>query len=323
VSADNRPEPKGSAYCQRSRYASPVVARIARRLDRIFDSLSSLPYLGEEVLRDFSYFRGLFFESLEHIDGKIATGRLRPLDLRGFPREIHYNLRDARIGVFIGSFDPFQMTHLATALRFLGSDSSEADVVFVIPEGAFDKRKPGKTEYRFRFEVLKRQIAGVLDPLIVPLDIGEGADTIEIVKRLLALHPGSSLKLTHLIGSDVLPIAARLLADDLAAWRKAADENGIDFHFSLHVARRTKKAVTSSLARVVRELGVRLVVDRSLIGTPSSTAFRREGAISLVLPTEDILSRLELLFRYGMYRPWSAAPDSRGRGRPLGPEYEI
>lgn len=323
MSADNHPEPKDSAYCQRSRYASPVVARLARRLGRIFDALSALPYLSEALLRDFSYYRRLFFESLERIDGKIAKGRLKPLDLRGFPQEIHYNLRDARIGVFIGSFDPFQMTHLATALRFLGSDSSEADVVFVIPEGAFDKRKPGKTEYRFRFEVLKRQIAGVLDPLIVPLDIGEGADTIEIVKRLLALHPGSSLKLTHLIGSDVLPIAVRLLPEDLREWRKTAEENGIDFHFSIHVARRTKKAVPSPLARAVRDLGVKMVVDRSLIGTPSSTAFRREGAISIVLPTEDILSRLELLFRYGMYRPWSIPPDSHGQDRPLGPEYEI
>jgi hypothetical protein len=69
---------------------------------------------------------------------------------------------------------------------------------------------------------------------------------------------------------------------------------------------------------------VRMVVDRAVIGTPSSSAFRNEGAISLVLPTEAILSRTELLFRYGMSRPWSS-----GRPRPRepeaaeGPEYEI
>jgi hypothetical protein len=229
----------------------------------------------------------------------------------------------ARIGVFIGSFDPFQMTHLATALRFLASDRSEADVVFVVPEGAFDRRKPGKTEYRFRFEVLKRQIAGVLDPLVAPLDIGEGADTIEIVRRLLALHPGASLRLTHLIGSDVLPMAARLLSDDLEAWGRAAERYGIDLDFSLHVARRTKKAVLPAQARSVRELGVRMDVDRTLIGTPSSSAFRTGGAISLVLPTEEILSRLELLFRYGMYRPWSGSPAGPGGASPPNPEYEI
>jgi len=279
--------------------------------------------LNEPLLRDFLYFRELFEESLGRIDRKVSEGRLAPLDLRGFPQEIHYNLRRARIGVFIGSFDPFQMTHLATALRFLASDSSEADAVFVIPEGAFDRRKPGKTEYRFRFEVLKRQIAGVLDPLVVPLDIGEGADTIEIVRRLLALHPGAALRLTHLIGSDVLPIAARLLPDDLRAWGETAERFGIDFDFSLHVARRTKKAVTSPLARAVRNQGVRLAVDRTLIGTPSSSAFRTEGAISLVLPTEDILSRLELLFRYGMYRPWSGSPPGSGESAPPGPDYEI
>ena len=50
-----------------------------------------------------------------------------------------------------------------------------------------------------------------------------------------------------------------------------------------------------------------MVVERAVIGTPSSSAFRSEGAITLVLPTESILSRLELLFRYGMYRSWTGA----------------
>jgi len=308
---------------QTSHFGSPVVARAARRLGRIFDSLEALPYLNESLFRDFGYFRGLFADSLARIDRKVAEGRLQPLDLRQFPREIHYNLRNARIGVFIGSFDPFQMTHLATALRFLASESSEADVVFVVPEGAFDRRKPGKTEYRFRFEVLRRQIAGVLEPLVVPLDLGEGADTIEIVRRLLAMHPGSTLRLTHLIGSDVLPIAARLLPKDLEIWRREAERNGIGLEFSIHVARRSKVAVPPSLARSVWRLGVSVAVDRVLIGTPSSSAFRTEGAISLVLPTEDILSRLELLFRYGMYRPWSVQREAEEERRPAGPEYEI
>ncbi len=312
-----------AASGQSSHYASPAVARTARRLGRIFDSLESLPYLNDSLLRDFRYFRELLCESMRRIDRKVIEGRLRPLDLRLFPQEIHYNLREARIGVFIGSFDPFQMTHLATALRFLASESSEADVVFVVPEGAFDRRKPGKTEYRFRFEVLRRQIAGVLDPLVVPLDLGEGADTIEIVRRLLAMHPGSSLRLTHLIGSDVLPIAARFLPQDLAVWGTEAERSGIELDFSIHVARRSKVAVPPPMARAIRRLGVPVTVDRTLIGTPSSSAFRTEGAISLVLPTEDILSRLELLFRYGMYRPWSDRREAAGDIPPPGPEYEI
>ena len=62
-------------------------------------------------------------------------------------------------------------------------------------------------------------------------------------------------------------------------------------------------------------MGVRMVVDRTVIGTPSSTAFRSEGAITLVLPTEAVLSRLELLFRYGMYRSWSG-DSGRAPGEP-------
>jgi hypothetical protein len=314
-----------------SRLSSPAIRRVARRLYRIFDSLDSLPYLGGPELGDFLYFRSLFDDSLERMDRKIEAGRLRPLDLRGFPQELRYPGLSARVGVFIGSFDPFQMTHLAMALRFLASDASEADALFVVPEGSADRRKPLKTDYRFRLEILRRQIAGVLEPFVVALDIGEGADTIEIVRRLIGLHAGASLRLTHLLGSDVLPMAVGLLPDDLEAWGEAARRGRVDLDFSIHAARRDGRDSLRPYVEAVRSFGVRMVVDRDVIGTPSSTAFRTKGAISLVLPTEAILSSLELLFRYGMSRPWSRDRGSaaeiaahRGEGaEPESPEYEI
>jgi hypothetical protein len=316
-------------------FATPAVQRVARRLDRIFDSLDDTPYLGEAERGDYLYFRSLFADSLERMDRKASEGRLHPLDLRGFPQELRYPGLSARIGIFIGSFDPFQMTHLAMALRFLASDAAEADALFIVPEGSADSRKPLKTDYRFRLEILKRQIAGVLDPFVLPLDIGAGADTIEIVRRLIGLHHGASLRLTHLLGSDVLPMAVGLLPDDLEAWNAEAREGRVDLDFSIHVARRDRRSSLRSYASAVRRLGVRMVVDRDPIGTPSSSAFRREGAITLVLTTEAILSQLELLFRYGMNRSWNlaeagsppggSAPNSPAFGSPAsgGPEYEI
>jgi len=303
-----------------SRLSSPALRRVSRRLYRIFDSLDSLPYIGESELDDFLYFRSLFDDSLERMDRKARDGRLHPLDLRGFPQDLRYPGLSARVGIFIGSFDPFQMTHLAMALRFLASDASEADALFVVPEGSADRRKPLKTEYRFRFEILSRQIAGVLEPFVVPLDIGEGADTIEIVRRLIGLHAGANLRLTHLLGSDVLPIAVGLLPDDLEAWGEAARRSRVTLDFSIHAIRRDSRASLRTLVEAVRGFGVRMVVDREVIGTPSSSAFRTEGAISLVLPTEAVLSRLELLFRYGMSRPWSSNP---AKPKFQGPEYEI
>ncbi|MCK7493007.1 MAG: hypothetical protein MZW92_17015 [Comamonadaceae bacterium] len=144
------------------------------------------------------------------------------------------------------------MTHLAMALRFLASDAAVADAVFVVPEGSADPLKPRKSEYRFRFEILKRQLAGILEPLVVPLDIGEGADTIEIVNRLIALRRCTSLRLTHLMGSDTLPVAARLLPEDLAAWGKAATSHGVDLDFSIFVVRRDRRQVLEPFARAVR-----------------------------------------------------------------------
>ncbi len=320
----------GSGIGDGQAISSTAIKRIARRVARVFDSLEGLPYLGPAELQDFYYFRALLHDSLERVDRKVREGRLIPLDLRGFPQELHYPRLAPRVGVFIGSFDPFQMTHLAMALRFLASDASEADALFVVPEGAVDRRKPLKTDYRFRFEILKRQVAGIFDPLIVPLDIGEGADTIEIVRRLIALHPGASLRLTHLIGSDVLPMATALLPDDLEAWGAAAKQHRVDLDFSIHVARRDRRSRIRSQSEAVRALGVRMVVDRTVIGTPSSSAFRSEGAITLVLPTEAVLSRLELLFRYGMYRSWSGERPRTAAGPPATntpatdePEYHI
>ena len=302
----------GAVFPEGSSLSSPAVRRIARRLGKVFDSLESLPYLGEAELRDFYYFRSLFEDSLARIDHKVLDGRLVPLDLRGFPQELRYPGFSARVGVFIGSFDPFQMTHLAMALRFLASDASEADALFIIPEGSRDSRKPLKTDYRFRFEILKRQIAGIFEPLVVPLDIGEGADTIEIVRRLIGLHPGASLRLTHLLGSDALPMAVALLPDDLESWGEAARTHRVELDFSIHVARRDRRSRLRTLVEGVRRLGVRMVVDRTVIGTPSSSAFRSGGAITLILPTEAVLSRLELLFRYGMYRSWSGSIERDG-----------
>jgi hypothetical protein len=308
-----------------SSLSSPEVQKVARRLERIFDSLEGLSYLGEAEMADYRYFRALFAESLERIDRKVQGGRLRPVDLRGFPQELRYPGLSARVGVFIGSFDPFQMTHLAAALRFLGSDGSEADLLFVVPEGSPDSRKPLKTDYRFRFETLKLQIAGVLEPFVVSLDIGEGADTIEIVNRLIGLHPGANLRLTHLLGSDSLPMAVSLLPDDLEAWNEAARRSSVKLDFSIHVVMRERRPPARSLLQAIRRLGVRMVVDRDVLGTPSSTAFRTQGAYTLVLPTEALFSRLELLFRYGMHKSWtSARPSSNGKkGKGEGPDFSI
>lgn len=290
-----------------------IVEKAAGRVEQVFASLDRLPYLGEAERLDYAHYRRLYKELFERIARKAREGRLRPLDLRGFPGNLHYPRNIARIGIFIGSFDPFQMTHLAIALRFLASDAAEADAVFVVPEGSADPGKPLKSEYRFRFEILRRQLAGILEPLVVPLDIGEGADTIEIVNKLISLRRCTSLRLTHLMGSDTLPIAARLLPQDLAAWGKTASSYGVDLDFSIFVVRRDRRHVLKPFAQAVRGLGVPMVLDRSVIGTPSSTAFRSERAVTLVLPTEAVLGSLELLFRYGMNKPWSSPGEPPGQ----------
>jgi len=64
------------------------------------------------------------------------------------------------------------------------------------------------------------QTEGIFDPFIKVLDLGLQADTIEIVRRFIGMHSGLALELTHLIGSDVLPIAVRCIAHDMSTWKK-------------------------------------------------------------------------------------------------------
>jgi hypothetical protein len=313
--------PSGKRRGRQPCVPTPEIAKVQRRLRRIFASLEGLPYLGEAEREDYRFYEALFEESLARIETKVREGRLRPMDLRGFPQDLRYPGYVARAGIFIGSFDPFQMTHLAMALRFLASDACEADLVFVVPDGSADARKPGRTEYDFRYEIARRQLAGVLDPLVLPLDIGRDADTITIVTRLIALHRGAKLHLTHLLGSDSLPLALSLLPDDLEAWVEAALEHRVALDFSIFTLSRDKRQRIRPVVDAVRRLGVRTVVDRSPIGTPSSSHFRSGRVITLVLPTEALLSRLELLFRYGMNRPWSPRIEEPGCapcGRPAG-----
>lgn len=306
----------------RARFSSSLIDRIARKVRRVFSELDSRPYLGEAECLEFRYYFGLFMAELSRIDEKVRLGRLNLIDLSDFPRARHYPGNVARVGIFIGSFDPFQMTHLAAALRFLSSDESDSDLVFIVPEGRENPLKPKKSEYRFRYELLRLQVESIFSPLVVPLDVGAGADTISVVERLIDLHPGMRLQLTHVLGSDTLPIATRLLPADLAAWKTRAELRGVELEHGIHVELRKPEDPVEPFATVVKNLGSRFSLDRRIVGTPSSTDFRDSRNITIVFPTSAVLGRLELLFRYGMNRAWmgarSASPDSSP-----GPEYEI
>ena len=288
-----------------SKFLNPKVEATARRVRKVFASLPLLGYLGEDELLDYGYYERLIFEALDGIDRKASQGLLTPLDTKDYPKVVRYPGGVARVGIYIGSFDPFQLTHLTIALKVLASMHCTADIVVVVPQGSIDPQKPQKTDYAFRFQIAKMQLAGIFDPFIVPLDIGAGADTIEIIRRFIALHTGMKLELTHILGSDALETASNFIEADLSVWKKEALQSGVEYSHSVYVVRRERKGILSPWLYHIRKQGVPTYLDPSMIGTPSSTAFRKDRAITLVLPTENIRERLEVLFRYNMNRPWS------------------
>ncbi|OHD18563.1 MAG: hypothetical protein A2Y38_22775 [Spirochaetes bacterium GWB1_59_5] len=290
---------------------SELIGRALERTQEIFNRLNAYSYLSALDRDDFSYYRTFYLESLLHIDDRILDGSLVPVDLSDFPQVVRFPGYDINAALFIGSFDPFQMTHLATALRYLASPGAAAPVVFVVPEGHVNPLKPNKSDYRYRFELLSMQVQGVFDPLIVPLDIGEGADTIEIVRRFIAMFPGARVSMTHLLGSDVLPLAVSWLPVDLEAWRAEASLRRVEFSYKAFVVLREGASPAEPHIQTVRALGLPIIVDDKPIGTPSSSDFRDNRAFSIVFPTESVIKHVEVLFRYNLNRPWhptDAAP---------------
>ena len=288
-----------------TRFAHQKVESIARRLKKIFDSLPHLGYLGDSEIADYRYYELIIGEALAAIDRKASRGELNPLDTKDYPKVLRYPHGVARVALYIGTFDPFQLTHLSIALRLLASEHSKTDIVIVVPEGSVNTIKPSKTDYNFRFQIARQQLINLFEPFIIPLDIGSNADTIEIVRRFIAMHTGMRLELTHLIGSDVLPIAARFIDEDLSVWNRQAQVSGVDYSHAVHVSRRASKGVLGQYMGEIRKRKVPVLLERKIVGTPSSTDFRENRAITLVLPTESIRDKLEILFRYNMNQPWS------------------
>lgn len=286
---------------------SPLIRGILGRIGEAFDRLDAYSYINPLDRADFAYYRDSFEDSLRRIDERMASGSLAPVDLRDFPLVARWPAYRIEAALFIGSFDPFQMTHLAMALRYLASPGAEAPIVFVVPEGHVNPYKPLKSDYEYRRQLSAMQLQGVFQPLVVPLDIGAGADTIEIVKRFIAMFPGSELRLTHLLGSDVLPFAARLLPEDMEIWREEAKRRGVEFSYRAFIVRRLGSSPPELAAAGVRSMGLPIYIDDEPIGAPSSTDFRESHTFSIVFPTESVLRHMEVLFRYNLNNPWRVA----------------
>ena len=126
---------------------SSEIRRILGKARSVFGSLDTYSCLDQRDRREFSYYQDLYEDALFDIDEKIMARTLEPVDLQEYPQVLAFPRYDIRAALFIGSFDPFQMTHLAAALRYLASPESSAPLVFIIPEGHVNPEKPRRSEY--------------------------------------------------------------------------------------------------------------------------------------------------------------------------------
>lgn len=301
---------------EREGHETSLAEDIARRVEKVFYSLADYPFFTPGDMEEFQSYRADILDALEGIGRKIVTGAIRPLDLKHFPPRAGTHSPSVRAALFIGSFDPFQMSHLVTALRFLASEASEADVVFTVPEGDYSALKPDRSDYGYRLDLMGRQLKEIFEPLLLPLDIGYGVGTMEIVNRFIRFFPGGRVRLTHLMGTDTLPFAAKFMAEDLVSWRAEAARLGTELEYRIFAARRDQKFEDQAQeARGILDgLKVRADIEFIPVPIPSSSDFRTAGAFTILFPTESVLAHLEVLFRYGFNRPWKKGEASQQEG---------
>ncbi len=283
---------------------SPVARRALEKVRKVFDNLDSLTYLSAGDRKDFLWYRDLYTKALLAIDERIEKKEITPLDLKDFPGSFHFPDYTIHAAIYAGSFDPFQMTHLAIALQYLSHPEAKASVVFIVPEGHDNLDKPLKSDYQYRLDLLRMQVAEAFYPLIVPLDMGRNADTIEIFRRFIALLPCGKVSITHLIGSDALPVAVRLLPKDLEIWKAEARSKNVAFSYDSFVVNRESAHDPRPYLEELRRMGLSVSLDTRKLEAPSSTDFRKNGSFSIVFPTKAIIAHLEVLFRYGLNRTW-------------------
>lgn len=284
---------------------SELISKTISKTEEVFGRLDAYSFINEIDKGEFTYYRSFYREALVAMDKKIKNGKLYPQNLEDFPEIVRFPDYIINASLFIGSFDPFQMTHIASALHYLASAHAKASIVFVVPEGHRNPAKPTKSDYRYRYELLSMQLKGIFEPFIVPLDIGEDADTIEIVKRFIGLFPGARVEVCHLLGSDSLDILSRMLPEDLRIWNKEAQKMGSNFIYDAYIIERDGYASQKSQLEAVYGAGAQIHVDTGSIGTPSSSDFREKQAFSIVFPTSSVINHIEVLFRYNLNKPWS------------------
>lgn len=122
-------------------------------------------------------------------------------------------MREMRIGLYGGTFDPIHLAHLVLAEQC--REQLQLDAVWFIPTGEPPHKPPGKrTPGRQRYEMVQLAIAGHEQFRVLDIEIARSGPsfTVETLTALSALHPGNQF--WWLMGADMIR--------DFPTWREPA-----------------------------------------------------------------------------------------------------
>jgi hypothetical protein len=96
-----------------------------------------------------------------------------------------------------------------------------------------------------------------------------------------------------------------MLPEDLEIWNTEAKKKNVTFNYRAYIIKRGKDSNIDSELALLDSMGIRYQFDEKSVNSPSSTDFRSNNVFSIVFPTREILSHLEILFRYRLHKPWT------------------
>jgi nicotinic acid mononucleotide adenylyltransferase len=279
------------------------------RIQDRFERLDRYDYLRESHIRDFQQFLpellGLIDRIIEKNEKKPMRSLLYPDD---FPnKKADFENKEINVGLLMGSFSPFHLGHLINALRHLANPETRSDVVLIVPnqdaELEQDPLKPHKIPFRYRWKWLEQQTRDFAK-LFRMWNAGKTRDTRLVVEKLIKQHPGYTIRLSQLMGSDVLPRVAELIKADFQKWQEVATLYGTRFEYTLHINERLGYEISPEQLKNYRfPPGINVLFTRKgeTRHAPSSSRFLTGREVSIFYPDTEFMRDFAFAFIFNMW----------------------